>query len=209
MKKQKRDKKLVVGITGSFASGKSLVARLFRTPDAQVIDADKIAYDIVKPGKTAYAKIIKIFGGKVIGKGRAINRKALARIVFSSPKLLAKLNRVVHPEVVRIIKHKVAASGKKMVILDVPLLIESGLDSLVDSIIVVKAGRNAQIQRAKRKFKIKESDILLRIRAQIPLRKKMRVADFIIDNNGTVDNTRKQVGEIMNSLITPFRRNHG
>lgn len=192
--------RIVLGITGSFGSGKSTVAALFRSLGAKVIDADKLAHALISPGKPAYKKIIRVFGKGVLKKNKAINRNLLAEIVFGNKELLSELNRIVHPQVIRLIKGRIKASQKKVVILDAPLLIEAGLTSQVDKLIVVKARKEAQVKRVKAKSVLSKPDILKRIKAQIPLSDKVRRADFVIDNNGTKENTKKEVLRIWRSL---------
>lgn len=186
-------KKIVVGITGSFGSGKSSVASMFKRMGAQVIDADKIAHKVILRGEPAYKKIVRIFGADILSKNKEIDRGKLAECVFGSRDLLRRLNSIIHPQVIAVICRAIAKSRKIAVCLDVPLLIEADLVKLVDKLIVVTVSREKQIARIKKKTHLAKSDILKRIRAQMPLSDKVRMADFVIDNNGTIRQTEKQV----------------
>jgi len=196
----KRKKKIIIGLTGSFGSGKSTVAKYFRSYGAEVIDADKIAHSLLNPGTKIYRQIRRIFGSKVFTRGQRIDRKKIATIVFKDKKRLKKLNQIIHPQVIRMIKQQIRLSKAKAVILDVPLLIESGLGRIVDKIIVVKITRKQQLKRIKKKFSLSEADILKRIKMQLPLSRNVRMADFVIDNSSTHKETIKQAGKIRRLL---------
>ena len=196
---------MVLGVTGSFGSGKSTVAGMFRDYGAGVLDADRIAHQSIRPGTAAYRRVVSVFGKGVLKKGRTIDRRKLGKIVFADKGLLVKLNGIIHPEVIAVIKkeiRKAKAQGKsKAIVLDVPLLIEAGLVKLADKIIVVKSGPATQAKRAMKRTGLSGEEIMERIKSQIPLRAKMRLADFIIDNNGTLDKTKKQVARLAKELF--------
>lgn len=170
---------MIIGVTGSVGTGKTTVARMFKRLGAYVVDADKIVHRILD--KSA--------------------RQRLAGFVFDQPGTLKKLCRIIHPLVKREIfselkKHK---SGRAIVI-DAPLLIESGLDEKCDYLLVVKANLKQQLERASESLSLPEEQIRKRIKQQMPLRKKMRLADFVIDNRGTLKNTEKQVKEVWEEI---------
>jgi dephospho-CoA kinase len=192
--------KLILGVTGSFGSGKSKVARMLSTYGARVIDADIIAHRVSRPGSKIYRKLINAFGCAVLQQNKNIDRRRLASLVFNNKELLRVLNDLIHPEVIRIIKERIKTAREKLIVLDAPLLIEAGLAGLVDKLIVVKVKRDIQIARVRKKMHLSEADILKRIRHQIPLREKIRLADFIIDNSGSIARTKEQVGEIWNRI---------
>jgi dephospho-CoA kinase len=201
MQRQRADReRLILGITGSFGSGKTTVAKIFRAGGAEVIAADRLAHRCLLPASPAYRRIVEVFGRGILGKGNAVNRAKLAGIVFNHSGLLKKLNRIIHPQVIRAIKKSIRDSRSKTIILDAPLLVESGLMNLVDKLIVVKIDRQQQLSRLKKKTSLSEADILKRINAQLPLASKVRMAHFVIDNSGTVKETRKQVENIWKSL---------
>ncbi len=197
---QSHKKRIILGLTGSFGSGKSTVARIFRSFGAKIIDADKIAHTVIKPRTKVYEKIINNFGKDILKRNKTIDRDKLSKIVFSNKHLVKELNSIVHPEVIRVIKQKIKTSSKRVIVLDAPLLIEAGLGKIVDKLIVVTVTKEKRIDRICKKTNLSRPDILKRIEAQISLRNKIRLADFVIDNSGTVENTKKQIQVIRRLL---------
>lgn len=192
---------MIIGVTGSFGSGKTTVAGIFKSFGAKLIDADKIAHRIIKPGSKVYKKIIAAFGKDILKDNKTIDRDKLAHLVFNNKSLLRTLNKITHPRIISLIKGQIRADRSKIIVLDAPLLIEAGLGDWVDKIIVVKLSRAQQIQRLLNKPYLTKSEVSKRIAAQMPLRKKMRLADFIINNNGTIKATKRQVEKIFKKLI--------
>jgi dephospho-CoA kinase len=192
MKKRKRNKKLIVGLTGSFGTGKSTVAGMLRSSSTMVIDADRISHDLIKPGGQIYRDIIRLFGKGICLKKGIISRRKLGEIVFKNKNALAEFNEIVHPAIINKIQLRIKKAKERVVILDAPLLFETGLDRISDKIVVVKSSLDKQIRRVEKKSGLSKPEIILRIKSQIPLKEKLRLADFVIDNNGTVANTRKQ-----------------
>jgi dephospho-CoA kinase len=200
---------LIVGLTGSFKTGKSSVALMFKELGARIIDSDKIVHDLLKKNQTCINEIRKVFGEDVVVK-REVNRKVLAGIVFSNPLKLKKLEEIIHPRVRREVLKQLKAfkSNKrvKVVIVDIPLLFESGLEKLVDLTVVVKSTQEQQIKRAQKQLKITVSEAKLRIKAQMPLKNKILLADFIIDNKDRKSLTRKQVGKLWGKWLVKRKR---
>ncbi len=191
----------ILGLTGSFGTGKTLVASLFKRLGAEIIDADRIAHDVIKKNSSAYKKIIIVFGKGVLAKNGNIDRSKLAAIVFGNRKELRKLNRIVHPEVIRKIKEDMRKLGDaKAVVIDAPLLVEAKVTGMVDKLVVVKASRTNQVDRCVKKFKMKKEDVLRRIENEIPLKTKIVMADFVVSNDGRKSETKKQVEEIWRRL---------
>jgi dephospho-CoA kinase len=191
----------VIGLTGSLASGKSTVAGLLRRLGAVVIDADKIAHELIAPRGACEAGVVKAFGRKIL-TGKRIDRKKLAAVVFAHPARLKQLEAIVHPAVGRNLKEalKKYRETDKRVVLEVPLLFESGLDRLADVTVTVTARRPQQLVRAMKHYGMSRAQASARIRAQMPLGRKVRLSDFTIDNKGTKKQTEKQVKSLWQRL---------
>lgn len=191
---------MIIGLTGGFNSGKTTVAGMFREKNALVIDADKLAHKSLAPYTKVWKKVVTHFGKAILRRNAQINRAKLGSIVFKDKKKLKWLAGVIHPEVIFKIKRLIKKYKKqypgRLIIVDVPLLFEAGVNSLFDKLIVVNSLVNKQIERAHLKTGLSRSDILRRINSQIPLAKKIKLADFVIDNRGTLRKTRIQVGRI-------------
>jgi len=192
---------MVIGLTGDFGSGKSTVAAMFKSCGAKIIDADKIGHLLLKPKTAVYKRLIRAFGRNILSADNSIDRVKLADIAFSRRESLRKLNNIMHPEIIHIIKAKLAKAGKKTTVIDAALLIESGLDNCVDRIVVVKLNRVVQMNRLLNKGFSERCKILARIKAQMPIGKKLLKADFIIDNNGTKKKTRIQVEKAWKEIV--------
>ena len=186
---------MIIGITGNFGAGKTTIAGMFGKLGAQVIDADCIAHKIINKDAAVYKKLLACFG-KVILTGPYISRKRLADIVFSDKKKLRKLNRITHPKILDIIKSKIKNSSRSAIlVVDAPLLIEAGLLSWVDKLIVVKSKSTVLSKRLKEKG-IDSSQIQRRLNVQMKENKKLKLANFIVDNSGSLSQTAKQVKDI-------------
>lgn len=199
-RQRSKKKKVVIGLTGSFGSGKSTVARIFKSFGASVCDADKIAHSCIEPGKDCYKKIVGFFGKGILGADGAIDRRKLGALVFKDKHSLKKLDSFVHPRVIGLIRKQVKGFYSRFVIIDAPLLIEAGLGEAVDKLVVVTINQKEQVKRLRKKAHLGRADILKRVRAQIPLREKERLADFIIDNSGSISKTKKQVKQVWKAL---------
>lgn len=188
---------MIIGITGSFGSGKTTVAKMFDRLGAYVIDADKTCHSLMKPGGKVYVEIIKCFGRVILNKAGRIDRKKLAGVVFKNRAKIALLNNIVHPEAIKEIKKLIRSNkGRGVIVVDAPLLIESGFYKKMDKIVLVKSILSNQVSRAVLTRDMGEKEITRRMRMQAPLKKKLALADFIIDNNGSKKKTLLQVKEI-------------
>ncbi|MBH0203552.1 MAG: dephospho-CoA kinase [Nitrospira sp.] len=183
---------MLIGLTGGVATGKSTVAKMFGRCGAVVIDADQLAREVVRPGKPAWRDIIHAFGTGVLNPDRTINRRVLGSIVFSHSGKRRRLERIIHPRVAREQQRLTRLAAKTdpdaVVLYDVPLLFEAGIDARVDTIIVVTADRETQIARLGKRNGLSRSEALRRIRSQMPMKRKCRLADFLLD--GTKDTRR-------------------
>lgn len=192
----------VIGLTGSFGTGKSYVASIFKRLGAKVIDADMLARKALKANSPSYKKVVLAFGEGILGGGRRINRPRLAEIVFGDKNKITWLNNAVHPHVIKDIKASLArARGKGVVVIDAPLLIEANLLGLVDKLVVVKSSEKVQVKRCIKKLGLQKADVIKRIRSQIPLAKKIGMADYVVDNEGTKIETKRQVLRIWKEII--------
>ena len=192
---------LIVGLTGGLATGKSTVAAMFRRYGAMGIDADQISHGLLEKGNKCFGPVVKLFGKKILTKGN-IDRKKLAAIVFNDSARLKSLCRILFPRIERIVKRKIALYRKRdgVLIIDAPLLIEAGWRSFIDVLIVVKANRRLQVMRMKRRKTINHREIIKRINAQMSMKEKLRLADIVIDNRGSLIQTRKQTEVIWQKL---------
>jgi dephospho-CoA kinase len=194
----------VVGLTGGIASGKSTVSALLKKAGAVIIDADRIARQVVKKGLPAYREIVEEFGESVLLSDGEINRSVLGDIIFNDPQKKQLLNSIVHPRVRkeqnRQLKHIEKNHPNTIVILDIPLLIESQMVMDLSEVIVVYAPEHIQIKRLMQRDDISKADALARVRSQIPIEEKKDKATIVIDNSGTRENTRKQALKIFQRL---------
>ncbi len=198
---------LTVGLTGGIACGKSFVSQLLADKGAIIIDLDQVAREIVQPGRAAWSDIISVFGKNIIDQGGNIKRKELGQVVFNDEKLRHKLNEITHSRIIQNVQKEMDKfynnpknKGKVLVIM-APLLIESGMDKMVDKIIVIICKEEIQKKRLMLRDKINEEESLKRIRAQLPLEEKAKYADFIIDNSYNPEHTSEKVNEIWNRLM--------
>lgn len=191
---------LIIGLTGGIASGKSTVSAMFTELGITVIDADIEARLAVEPGEQAYQEIVRHFGPEILEQDGSINRSALGSIIFANEEKRLKLNSIVHPAVrerMAMKRQQVEASDEKAVVLDIPLLFESKLTGLVEKIIVVYVDEKTQLDRLMGRNGLSEEEALLRIRSQMPLKDKIVLADEVIDNNGTIEQSREQLMKIL------------
>ncbi|KKB74898.1 MULTISPECIES: dephospho-CoA kinase [Bacillus] len=191
---------LVIGLTGGIASGKSTVAHMFQKRGITVVDADVIAKEAVEKGMPAYRKIAETFGDGVLLDNGGIDRKKLGELVFQNEDKRMQLNAIVHPEVRKtMIKERDEAiqAGERFVVLDIPLLYESGLEHLTDKVLVVWVPKELQLERLMKRNSLSEEEALNRIHAQLPLDEKRKKADAVIDNSGGLNDTENQLQELI------------
>lgn len=193
---------IVIGLTGGIASGKSTVSGMLIEMGAEVIDADVEARLAVEKGEPAYNTIISYFGTGVLADDASIDRAKLGSIIFNDQEKRGALNSMVHPAVrERMLakKEQAVKTNKKVIVLDIPLLFESQLTWMVEKTIVVYVNEQVQLKRLMDRNGYTEEEAKTRIRSQMPLKEKAELADAVIDNNGTLENTRTQLIEILKS----------
>lgn len=195
---------LVIGITGSVGTGKSAVANMLKELGAEVIDADQLAHEAIQPRQPAWRHIVKTFGRTILKPDGSIDRLALGQRVFRNLSARRRLERIIHPEVIRRTTMRLRQwrrQGRvRVVVLDVPLLVEAGMHKLVDRLVVVTAPAFVQRQRLKARG-WSESEIRRRIAAQWTLSAKVALADVVIDNGGGLVETRRQVKDLWNTQL--------
>ncbi|MFZ0131475.1 MAG: dephospho-CoA kinase [Desulfobacterales bacterium] len=201
---------IVAGLTGGIATGKSTVAAVFAAAGAVVIDADRIAHEAIAPGRTARDRIVARFGRDVLLPDGTIDRRKLGRIIFNDPQQKAQLEAIVHPEVKAETGRRLAEierlESRAVVILDVPLLIEAGMDRDLAELIVVYVPEELQLERLMRRDRLTPAEALARIRSQMPIEEKKRRATAVIDNSASPGRTRAQVLALFADLKRRSRR---
>ncbi len=193
---------LKIGLTGSIATGKSTVEKIFKEFGVPVIDADEIVHKLLKEDRIK-KKLVDLLGD-VLDKNGEIDRKKVADIIFSDPKKKKKVEEIIHPEVFRYIQEWIKKQEKinpvGFVIVSVPLMIETGSYKNYDKIILVYAPKELQLKRLLDKGMSKE-EALKRINAQMDIEEKLKYADFVIENTGTIENLRKEVKKVYRQLL--------
>jgi len=185
---------LVIGLTGNIGAGKSTVLAMLAALGARPIDADKVAHEVMEPGQPAYQQIVAAFGPEIAPDNGPIDRPRLGQIVFSDPAALARLEGIVHPAVFQRIRALLAETTAPVAVIEAIKLLEAGLSrQLCDTVWVVIAPREQQIERLMRTRNLSRADALLRIDSQPPQAAKIAQADVVIDNSGSLAETEAQV----------------
>ena len=195
---------LLVGLTGGVATGKSTVSAMFAALGCLIIDADRLAREVVEPGQPAHTQIVSAFGPGVLRPDGGIDRKALGAVVFADPAARARLESITHPAIRARVRARLAeltaAGFDGIVILDAPVMVESGDSRDVDRLVVVTADEPAQVARQQARDGLGPDDARRRIRSQMPLDEKARLADYLIDNSGELAATEARVREVHRAL---------
>lgn len=193
---------MIIGLTGNIASGKSTVGRYLQSLGAKVIDADRIAREIVLPNTPALKEIVFSFGSGVLNEDLTLDREKLAAIVFNDPQARTKLEHITHPrieaEINRQIKYYAASS---VIILEVPLLIEVGWHKWVDQVWLVTVDEGVQIDRLMQRDKLSLEQAKKRIASQMPQQEKMKFADVIIDNSHSPEKVEEKIKGLWQNLV--------
>ncbi len=194
----------VYGLTGGIGTGKTTVSALLAEKGAVIVDADAIAREIVAPGSEGLASIVQAFGEGVLDTTGRLNRDALAKLVFSDEAKRKQLEGLTHPRIVKAMAERIAAAGAanaQVVILDVPLLYETGnLIGAVEKVIVVYAPADLQVERVISRNDFSPEHVRARMDAQMDIEEKKRRADYLIDNSGDLESTRRQVDALWDRL---------
>ncbi len=198
---------MIIGLTGGIASGKSTVSNMLKEKGFTVIDADIAARAVVEPGRSALKEIVRQFGFGVLTEEGTLDRAKMGSIVFQDKEKRKQLNEIVHPAVRQWMlaeKSKAMEAGKKTIFYDIPLLFESKLTWMVDKTLLVYVEPDIQLERLMKRNGFTEQEAKARIQSQMPITEKRKLADKIIDNSRTIEETTKQLNEwITRQSLTP------
>ncbi len=201
---------IIIGLTGGIASGKSLVAGVFKDLGAHVIDADKIVHELLAPGEEAWREVREHFGGSILFPDKTIDRRKLGEIVFSDPEERGWLNNCLHPRVFAAYRAKIKRLGSRdrdaVVVFDAALLIETGFHAKMDATVVVYADEEQQLRRLMERDRLTPAQARTRIKSQMPLGEKRSRADYVIDNTGNREETERQAREVFARLSEKVER---
>ena len=195
---------LIVGLTGGVASGKTTVSRVLKKEGAYIIDADQMARELVQPHTPAWKKLVTTFGKDILREDGSLHRKKLADKVFTNPRQRKLLNQILHPRMRKEMERRAKEIGQKdseaVVVIDAPLLVELGDHRKMDKLIVVTSTQKQQIERLKEREGASEEEARKVLASQMPLGEKLKVADFVIRNEGCLEETRRMTKEVFQEL---------
>jgi dephospho-CoA kinase len=202
---------LKVGLTGGIAAGKSVVGEMFAAEGAHVIQADEIAHQLMQPGEPVYQEVVARFGVGILDPDGTVNRGRLAELAFggpNQPSRVKELNQIVHPAVIRRQEEWMAQVGRghphAVALVEAALILEAGMTQSFDRLVVVTCHPEQRIGRWAHRLKVDEEtarhEVARRMAAQLPDEEKIKAADYVVDNSGTLDETARQVKEIYGKL---------
>lgn len=205
---------IIVGLTGGIATGKSTVAGLLAQKGALILDADRIAREIVEPDQPAWSEIAAWLGDGYLRPDRSLDRQRIGTLIFHDAAARARLNRIVHPRVkeellVRTAQVRRDLPAQEVLVYDVPLLIETAMHHLVQVVLLVYMPRAMQIERLVRRDALSRKEAAVRLATQMLLEEKKRYAHYLIDNSGSMDETRVQVNQVWGKLTAAKRGEDG
>ncbi len=195
---------LRIGLTGGIGSGKSTVADLLSSEGFLIVDADQVARDIVEPGQPALAELVEAFGEDILKPDGTLDRPGLAAKAFIGEEQTALLNAITHPRIAEESARRfaeAAARGEKVAVYDMPLLVEKGLDRKMDLVIVVDVEVEERIRRLVAKRGLSEEDVRRRIASQVPDDIRLRAADIVVDNNGSLEDLQAEAGKLIAAIL--------
>jgi len=194
---------MILGLTGGIASGKSFVADCFVECGAILVSADLLAREVVNPGSPTLAKLVEAFGVDILTPGGFLSREMMAQTVFADPAARRLLESITHPAIAHLAECRLAElnhSSQNLIVYEAPLLFEAGAESRVDQVLVVVVDPDVQLTRLLQRDKLNEAEARQRIAAQWPQADKVQKSDFVIDNSGTLQQTRIVVAALYDYL---------
>ncbi len=194
---------VVVGLTGGICCGKSMVAAMFQRLGATVIDADQVARELVEPGQSLFDVVASTFGGEAVGTDGRIDRRRLGAIVFADPEARRRLEALLHPAIIEECERRIRqaeVAGATVGLIDAALLIESGWYARFDAVILVEASETVQLNRLIGARGLNRDEAMLRIRSQMAQQEKRRYAHYVIENDGPLEETERQVQAVWEQL---------
>jgi len=193
----------VIGLTGGIASGKSLVSQQLAERGAVIIDADRVGWETYRQGTETYRVVVDAFGPEVLQEDRSLDRPKLRKIVFDDPQARTKLEAMIHPRVRALAEQRIqeySAAGYEIVVYEVPLLFEVRLHETLRPVILVACDPKTQSERIMRRDRVSRPDAQKTIAAQMSLAEKRKLADYVIENNGSLEELERQVRELWEEL---------
>jgi dephospho-CoA kinase len=193
----------LIGLTGGIASGKSTVATILKQLGAAVSNADELSREVVQPGKGAWKEIVETFGANVLQSDKTLDRKKLRAVVFDNPDARKKLEAIIHPKVRALAEEKIrelAAAGRSIIVYEVPLLFEGQLHHWLRPVILVACDINTQRQRLRDRDQLTNTEAQQHIDAQMSLEEKRKLADYVIENNGNIEELEQQVKSVLENI---------
>ena len=195
----------LVGLTGGIASGKSTVAEILKHQGAAIINADVLAREVVEPDRQAWTEIVNTFGTAVLQPDRALDRQKLRAIIFDDPDARKKLESIIHPQVRALAEQRIrehAAAGYAVIVYEVPLLFEGNLQEWLRPVILVACDVDTQRNRLQSRDNLSAAQAQKHIDAQMSLEAKRRLADYVIENNGSLEDLKRQVQAVLEKIKT-------
>lgn len=194
---------LILGLTGSIGSGKTTISGYFKEKNIEIVDADQIARESTAKGQKGLSFLVSEFGQDILSNDGELDRLKLRNLIFKDQKLLDRVNKILHPIIIDMIKDEIKRhedSGEGVVVVDAPLLIETGLNEIVDRILLVCCDEKVQVERIMKRDGVDSKKALMIIRKQMSQDEKKTYSDFVIDNSGTLEDLKREFGIFYKNL---------